>query len=132
MWFGLQKHGIQSSFITVNTPFPTIANLQESVGLFRRTASKSIVTIGNETITDYGKIMRQSIETGLNVSQLAKQKDSTKLRHLEAIPHISLITTPTINHVSPIFQYLHAEDDILVSGQGKSPDVSVLLFLYFL
>lgn len=129
MWFELQKNGIQSSFITVNTPFPTISNLQESVGLFRRTASKSIITIGNETITDYGKLMRQSIETGMNISQLTKQIDSTKLRYLENIPLISLTSTPAINHVSPIYRYLHVEDDILVPGQGKSPDVSTFPIL---
>lgn len=131
MWFELQKHGIQASFFIVNTPFPTINNLQESVSLFRRTASKSIITIGNETITDYGKIMRQSIETGLHVSQLTKLRDYSKLTHFETIPQIAVTSTLTMNHTSPIYHYLHLEDDILVAGLGKTPEVTLFLVFVF-
>lgn len=126
MWFEMQRCGIQSTFITSNTPYPTLANLQESISLFRRTGAKSLITIGNGAVSDYGKAIRGAVETALPINQFLKNKSINYVQR-EKIPLLSFGSTPSIVHYLPSFQVLHHEDDILVSGVGRPAEVSHIL-----
>ncbi len=123
MWFEMQRVGIQSTFITMNTPFPTYANLVESISLFRRTGAKSIITIGNGAVSDYGKAIRCAIETALPISQTKQIKSMQQYTKRESIPLLSFGNTSSIVHYLPTFQILHNEDDLLISHFGRQPEV---------
>jgi hypothetical protein len=124
MWFEMQRVGIQSTFITMNTPYPVQNMLQESLSLFRRTGAKSIVTIGNGAVADYGKALRTCAETALTPSQLAKSKSPYVQR--ETVPLLCVRTSMSVVPFSSSLQLLHAEDDVLITAPGRTPEVSVL------
>lgn len=120
MWYEMQRVGIQSAFITLNTPFPVLNAIQESLSLFRRTGAKSIITIGNGAIADYGKALRSCAETALMPHQLMKSKMYTQR---ETIPLFCVRTSLSKVPFTSTLQVLHPEDDVLISAEGRAPEV---------
>jgi alcohol dehydrogenase class IV len=123
MWYGLQRHGIQSSFITMNTPYPVINEIQDSANLFRRTGAKSLITIGSGAVSDFGKVIRCLLETGVNVQEVMQKKTKLPTSKID-IPHISIASTVSTSHFSPSALVLHYEEDVLVSLSTKAPSVN--------
>jgi alcohol dehydrogenase class IV len=123
MWYGLQRNGIQSSFIIMNTPYPVINEIQDSANLFRRTGAKSLITIGSGAVCDFGKVVRCLLETGVNVQEVMQKKTKLPTSKID-IPHISIASTASTSHFLPSALVLHYEEDVLVSLATKSPSVS--------
>lgn len=126
MWFEMQRVGIQATFITMNTPYPVIHNIQESLSLFRRTGAKSIIAIGNGAVLDFGKALRACAETAMPISHLLKfNKSISTYTQQEVIPMFCI--APVVSPISFLssINILHVEDDILVSTRGRAPEVRI-------
>lgn len=115
VWYELQKYGIESNAVVMQTPFPVASNIAESVHIYNIMFATSIITIGDAAVSDFGKAMCTRIESKLN--------DLTKRPKL-----FCFATTPSPHHYSNSFQILHHEDDILVQvNRPLAPDVSLFL-----
>lgn len=137
IWFELQRLGIQSSFLHLASPFPTVNNIQESIVLFKRTGSKSILSIGNGSVTDYSRAIRCCVEQGKSISQIYDTQHLGTLSQLQEhskkdpINLICIPTTPSPFHFSDTFDIVHKEEDLLISLNGRAPEVRRSLFLYY-
>jgi alcohol dehydrogenase class IV len=112
MWYKLSRHGIQSTFITMNMNYPVYREVKEAVQLIHRTASTSLISIGDASVTDFSKLIRRvysSLST-MDESQLVYSNPNEKVD----LPLISILQTPSINHYLPTAMMIHKEEDILI------------------
>jgi hypothetical protein len=124
VWFELQKVGIQSTFLNLKSRFPSIESIQDGVNLLKRTGSTSIVTIGNSTITDYGKALQMVADGHQSVTALLQDPTATTTRpSIPRLGHVSVATTPSICHFLASSQIIHSEEDILLEIPCFQPSV---------
>lgn len=96
----------------------------EARELIQRTGSSSLMTFGNAAITDFGKAARDYYSKGALIVNPSKNDKSA----YAPMPLFSITTTTTASHSLPSFQYLHQQDDILISIPSAAPDVSFCSF----
>lgn len=126
MWFNLQTQGIQSTFITMKTFYPVSNELKDSVQLFTRAGSKSLITIGDASVTDFGKLMRKLLQSKTSIDQIFDNHTTfpQKLKY----PHLSVMQSSSIHHHLPHAMMVHKEEDILQGVTVEAPSVSQSLF----
>jgi hypothetical protein len=122
MWFRLQAQGIQSSFITMGMHYPVYKEIKEAVQLITRTASNSLITIGDSSVTDFGKLTRRVYASGsIDESQLIFSSPNNGID----IPLLSILQTPSVNHYLSRAMMIHKEEDILVGIPTKTPTLTI-------
>lgn len=132
IWFHLQKAGIQSTFLNLKSKYPSVESIKDGINLLKRTGASSIISIGNGTITDYGKALQFAIDSPASLNSLFT--DPTSIPTLKALPRISHViipTTPTPNHYVSSCQVIHPEEDILLEIPAFAPSVSFIFRLRF-
>eukprot|EP01040_Poterioochromonas_malhamensis_P016526 gene16526-18774_t len=124
MWFTLQTQGIQSTFITMKTLYPVVNEVKEASQLCARAGSKSIITIGDASVTDFGKLMRKILQTKATVDQIFDNHNNVAQKI--KLPHLSVMSTASIHHFLPNALIVHKEEDILQGVTAETPSVSIL------
>lgn len=124
IWFELQKVGIQSTFLNLKSRFPSTESVQDGIGLVKRTGSTSIISVGNGTIVDYGKILQYSVENLSGGSFNALLENPTKFKAPTTPPrlnHIAVPTTLSPHNFTSLCQVIHPQEDILIDIPTLSP-----------
>ena len=125
IWFQLQKAGIESTFLNLKSKYPSVESIRDGINLLKRTGASSIISIGNGTITDYGKALQFAVDSPASLNGLFQ--DPTSIPALKATPRISHViipTTPTPNHYVSSCQVIHPEENILLEIPAYAPSVS--------
>lgn len=123
MQYEMNVLGIQCVQCTMSSMFPLIDNIQESVGLFRRTGAQSIVAIGNGAVSDFAKAVRLLVETGTKNVPETSWKHLPKLKLKAPTPLATIACTLSSVHYTSSFSFMHGEDNCLVQTWSKAPDV---------
>mmetsp|Transcript_30384 Transcript_30384/g.33147 ORF Transcript_30384/g.33147 Transcript_30384/m.33147 type:complete len:148 (-) Transcript_30384:8-451(-) len=129
MWFTLQTQGIQSTFITMKTLYPVVNEVKEASQLCARAGSKSIITIGDASVTDFGKLMRKILQTKATVDQIFDNHNNVAQKI--KLPHLSVMSTASIHHFLPNALIVHKEEDILQGVTAETPSVRITYSLLF-
>ena len=105
-------------------PYPLHGDIETSAALFKRTGSKSILSIGSGGVTDFAKAIRIRVHGGLVHAIAASQNKGL------AIPLLSVATTVSHTHSVSGCGILNPEDDILQHDWSLPPEV--ILYIYSL
>lgn len=124
IWFELQKVGIQSTFLNLKSKYPSTESIQDGVNLLKRTGATSIVTVGNATMTDYGKALQLAADNSSGISSLLRDPTSNSMQTASPrIAHIAVPITSSPNHFLSTCQVIHPEEDILIEIPCFKPSV---------
>lgn len=121
MGFEMQRNGVQPVFCTMTAPYPNHKNMEESVDLFKRTGSKSIVAIGSGAVVDTAKGIRMLAETGNR--KVFTYIGAKPVLCKDTVPLISVASSASHIHALSSYGRLHAEDDVLVKTWCRPPEV---------
>jgi alcohol dehydrogenase class IV len=126
--------------------FPTSLAVEEGAEMVRRTGSKSIISIGNGSISDVAKGIRALYENGVksvddldrclhlnsalnsavNPSDTLASSSPTRLANKVVLPHLAVSTTLSFVPLMPRWVSLHHEEDVFISRECSEPQVLLL------
>lgn len=95
VWFEAQSMNRSSSFLTVQSKYPSSRDIKDGMILYQRTGSTSLIGVGGDDVMDYCKGLKLALEKGYKTNEQLFTTSRNEIRSDSKIT-IPLVCVPTI------------------------------------
>ena len=125
VWFEAQKLSRQSSFLKFDSKFITNQDIIDGVSLYKRTASTSIIAVGDDTVIDFCKGLQSALENGFK--RIEDCHGSIHSKSSTIVPLICVPFLPSYKALTGCWQGFNSSHGALMNIQGVPPQVFILM-----